>query len=91
MAFELRNIREEDLPLIFPEVQDTTLSPSKMRRATRENYIGRRKDICKLTTAIDTSRQAFMIRGGVNTRIRLGYVYFRLGSGYGGYLRARLL
>lgn len=81
MAFELRKIREEDLPLIFPEVQDTTISPSKKRRMTREYYIGSKKDICKLTTAIDLSRQAFMIWGGVIHELGLYTHIFGWGRG----------
>lgn len=81
MAFELRAMREEDLPLMYPEVHDITLSPMKMLGATREYYLGRERKIYKINIAIDPSRQAFMIRGGLIHE--LGWDTYILGWGRG--------
>ncbi len=82
MAFELRAMREEDLPLMYPEVHDTTLSPMKMLRATRQYYLGRERKIYKINIAIDLSRQAFMIRGGALIH-ELGWDTYIIGWGRG--------
>lgn len=66
MAFELKTITEEDLPFIFPEVHDETLSREARLKASRDYFYGiyqdanKRKEIVGKRWIVDKERCAFM-------------------------------